>query len=234
MYNVTKKQAMSIDLDLLLKDKLIEAFNAEKKKQGDRLPTTQIELEEFFGDGRQILKFFKSKLAKWYSKKNQKLEAIELPLNAEIKPNVHFIGYVDIVLRNLYDNSIIIIDLKTSTRGWNKYQKADKIKTSQILLYKKIYSDKYGVPMDKIKVEFQILKRKINEDYEFPIPRISSFVPANGKPSINKAWNGFMNFIESVFDEDGKHILDGNYFTNKGKPCDWCEFKQRGLCSAWN
>lgn len=234
MYNVTKKQAMSIDLDLLLKDKLIEAFTKEKKKQGDRLPTTQKELEEFFGDGRQILKFFKSKLAKWYSKKNQKLEAIELPLNAEIKPNVHFIGYVDIVLRNTYDNSIVIIDLKTSTRGWNKYQKADKIKTSQILLYKKIYSDKYGVPMDKIKVEFQILKRKINEDYEFPIPRISSFVPANGKPSINKAWGGFMNFIESVFDEDGKHILDGNYFTNKGKPCDWCEFKQRGLCSAWN
>ena len=234
MYNVTKKQAMSIDLDLLLKDKLIEAFNTEKKKQGDRLPTTQKELEEFFGDGRQILKFFKSKLAKWYSKKNQKLEAIELMLNSEIKPNVHFIGYVDIVLRDTYDNSIIIIDLKTSTRGWNKYQKADKIKTSQILLYKKIYSDKYGVPMDKIKVEFQILKRKINEDYEFPIPRISSFVPANGKPSINKAWGGFMNFIESVFDKDGKHILDGNYFTNKGKPCDWCEFKQRGLCSAWS
>ena len=234
MYNVTKKQAMSIDLDLLLKDKLIEAFNAEKKKQGDRLPTPKIELAEFFGDGRQILKFFKSKLAKWYSKKNQKLEAIELPLNAEIKPNVHFIGYVDVVLRNTYDNSIIIIDLKTSTRGWNKYQKADKIKTSQILLYKKIYSDKYGVPMDKIKVEFQILKRKINEDYEFPIPRISSFVPANGKPSINKAWNGFMNFIESVFDENGKHILECNYFTNKGKPCDWCEFKERGLCSAWN
>ena len=186
MYNVTKKQAMSIDLDLLLKDKLIEAFNAEKKKQGDRLPTTQIELEEFFGDGRQILKFFKSKLAKWYSKKNQKLEAIELPLNAEIKPNVHFIGYVDVVLRNTYDNSIIIIDLKTSTRGWNKYQKADKIKTSQILLYKKIYSDKYGVPMDKIKVEFQILKRKINEDYEFPNPRISTFEPTKVKPSINE------------------------------------------------
>ena len=56
MYNVTKKQAMEIDLDLLLKDKLVEEFKKEKKK-GDRLPCTQIELEEFFGDGRQILKF---------------------------------------------------------------------------------------------------------------------------------------------------------------------------------
>ena len=55
----------------------------------------------------------------------------------------------------------------------------------------------------------------------------------NGKPSINKAWNGFMNFIETVFDEDGKY-RDIDYFTNKGKPCDWCEFKQRGICSAWS
>ena len=40
--------------------------------------------------------------------------------------------------------------------------------------------------MDKIRVEFQILKRKINEDWDFPIPRISTHVPVNGKPSINK------------------------------------------------
>jgi hypothetical protein len=233
MYNVTKKQAMEIDLDLLLKDKLVEEFKKEKEKQGDRLPCTQIELEEFFGDGRQILKFFKSKLAKWYSKKGYKLEAIELPLHAEIKPNVNFIGFIDVVLRNLHDNSITIIDLKTSTRGWNKYQKRDQIKNSQILIYKKIYAEKYGLPLDKVHVEFQILKRKINEDWDFPIPRISTHIPANGKPSINKAWNGFINFIETVFDEDGKY-RDIDYFTNKGKPCDWCEFKQRGLCSAWS
>ena len=93
--------------------------------------------------------------------------------------------------------------------------------------------EKYGLPLDKVHVEFQILKRKIKEDWDFPIPRISTHIPANGKPSINKAWNGFMNFIETVFDEDGKY-RDIDYFTNKGKPCDWCEFKQRGLCSAWS
>ena len=41
-----------------------------------------------------------------------------------------------------------------------------------------------------------------------------------------------MNFIETVFNDDGKHNLEVDYFTNKGKPCDWCEFKQRGLCST--
>ena len=104
----------------------------------------------------------------------------------------------------------------------------------KILLYKKIYSEKYGLPLDKVHVEFQILKRKLWEGADFPIPRISTHIPANGKPSINKAWRGFMNFIETVFNDDGKHNLQVDYFTNKGKPCDWCEFKQRGLCPAWN
>ena len=35
MYNVTKKQAMEIDLDILLKDKLVEEFKKEKAKQGE-------------------------------------------------------------------------------------------------------------------------------------------------------------------------------------------------------
>ena len=118
--------------------------------------------------------------------------------------------------------------------GWNKWMKADKNKTDQLLLYKQFYSKQFNHPLDRIEVEYFIVKRKLYENLDFPQKRVQKFVPANGKPSINKAWGGFMNFIESVFDKDGKHILDGNYFTNKGKPCDWCEFKQRGLCSAWN
>ena len=66
---------MEIDLDLLLKDKLVEEFKKEKEKQGDRLPCTQVELEEFFGDGRQILKFFKSKLNQMVFKKRTKVRS---------------------------------------------------------------------------------------------------------------------------------------------------------------
>ena len=55
-----------------------------------------------------------------------------------------------------------------------------------MLLYKKFYSEKYEIPLDKIKVEYQILKRKISENFEYPIPRISKFVP-NGKP-LKKTW----------------------------------------------
>ena len=234
MYNATKSSAMNMDLETMLKDRLIENFNKEKQKLEEGVnPCTKEELEEFFGDGRKILRYFKGKLPKYLSKKGWKLEAIEMPLNAEIKPGIHFIGFIDIVLRDTSDNSITIIDLKTSTRGWSKYQKSDAVKNSQLLLYKKFYSEKFGLSEDKINVEFHILKRKVDENAEFPSPRISRHVPSNGKPSINKAWKGFMEFVDTVFDADGKYRTDIEYEAKKSSACSWCEFKERGLCPVW-
>ena len=232
MYSVTKKQAMELDLEMMLKDKLVEHFTQEKEKLTEGTPCTREELEEFFGDGRQILQFFKKKLDTLYTKSGFELVAIEMPLNAQIKEGVHFIGFIDIVLKDVSSGEVIIVDLKTSTSGWNKYQKADKVKTSQMLLYKKFYSEKYDIPLDKIKVEYQILKRKLIENSEYNIPRISKFIPPHGKPSVNLAWKGFMEFVDSVYD-DGGLIRTNDFPTNKGKACNWCEFKTRKLCPIW-
>ena len=60
---------------------------------------------------------------------------IEQRLNSEIKLSIHFIGFIDVLLKDKTTQDYII-DLKTSTRGWNKYQKNDKVKTSQILCIK--------------------------------------------------------------------------------------------------
>lgn len=234
MYNDTKTSALQMDLEILLKDELIQNFNKEKSILPEgKYPCTKEELEEFFGDGRKILSYFKNKLPAFFSKKGYKLVAIEMPLNREIKNGVQFVGFIDIVLQDTSDGRIIIIDLKTSTRGWGKYQKSDPVKNSQILLYKKFYAEKYKISEDKVSVEFHILKRKIDETTEYTIPRISRHVPANGKPSINKAWAGFMEFVNTVFDENGERRTDIEYPTNKSKSCDWCEFRERGLCVAW-
>jgi hypothetical protein len=232
MYGVSKKQALTLDLEAMLKDKLVEHFTTEKEKMSEGTPCTKEELEEFFGDGRHIIHYFKTKLDKLYTKSGFELVAIEMALNAEVKPGVNFVGFIDIVLKDISSGEIIIIDLKTSTRGWSQYQKNDKVKTSQMLLYKKFYSEKYDVPLDKIKVEYQILKRKISENSEFPIPRISKFIPPHGKPSVNNAWKGFMEFVDTVYD-DGGLIRTDDFPTNKGKACDWCEFKTRKLCPIW-
>ena len=232
MYNVTKKQALQLNLEQMLQDKLVEHFKKEKEKMGEDDPCSKEELQEFYQDGVLILEYFRNKLDKLYSKTGFRLVAIEQVLNAEIKPGVNFIGFIDILLEDLSTNEYIIIDLKTSTKGWSQYQKSDKTKISQMLLYKKFYSDKYGIPLDKIKVEYQILKRKIFEGADFPIPRISKFVPANGKPSVNRAWTDFKNFVDSVYGDNGE-VIQTEFPTNKGKPCDWCEFKTRKLCPIW-
>ena len=232
MYNVTKKQALQLNLEQLLQDKLVEHFKKEKEKMGEDDPCTKEELQEFYEDGVKILEYFTNKLDKLYSKTGFELVAIEQRLNAEVKPGVNFIGFIDVLLKDKTTGDYIIIDLKTSTRGWSKYQKSDKVKISQMLLYKKFYSDKFDIPLDKIKVEYQILKRKLFEGADFPIPRISKFVPANGKPSVNKAWNGFLGFVNSVYGDEGQ-VIQEVFPPNKGKQCDWCEFRTRNLCSAW-
>jgi hypothetical protein len=47
---------------------------------------------------------------------------------------------------------------------------------------------------------------------------------------VNKAWKGFTDFVESVFDKDGNYKTEIEYPKNATKLCEWCEFFHRGLC----
>jgi hypothetical protein len=234
MYGVSKKQAEEIDTDKLLLDWMRKEYIKETEKLSSGTICTQLELEEFYGDGRRILEWFKKKLDKFYTKTGFELVGIEIPLNAPIKEGVHLIGFIDIVMRDLSTGEIIIIDLKTSTMGWNKYQKADKLKNAQIIIYKKYYSELFNVPLDKIKVEYQIMRRKMPEEAPFPIPYVSKHIPASGKPTVNKVYGEFMEFVNSVFDDEGK-FRDVPFPKNPGerkKNCKFCEFGARGLCDG--
>jgi hypothetical protein len=232
MYGVSKKQADEINKDKLLLENMRKAYTSEAEKMSEGTPCTQIQLEEFYGDGRRILQWLDKHMHKFYSKSGFDLVGIEIPLNATIKEGVHFIGFIDIVIRDLASNEIIIIDLKTSTMGWNQYQKADKMKNSQILLYKKYYSELFNIPLQKIKVEYQILRRKLPEDSAFPVPHVSKHIPAHGSPSVKKVYDEFMEFINTVFD-DGGGFKDIEFPKVPGaakKNCKFCEFGNRGIC----
>ena len=71
----------------------------------------------------------------------------------------------------------IIIDIKTSTRGWNDKAKKDKSKQHQLVLYKKFFAQQYNVPIDDIDIEFFIVKRKLYESQDFVIKRVQQFRP---------------------------------------------------------
>ena len=52
---------------------------------------------------------------------------------------MNFVGFIDLVMKDTRNGRFKVIDIKTSTKGWNKYVKQDKIKSDQILLYKKVF-----------------------------------------------------------------------------------------------
>ena len=63
MYAETAKKADEIDLNKMLRDKLIEQFKSAEEQDG-KPPCTKEELMEFFDDGVNIIDFFKKKRAK--------------------------------------------------------------------------------------------------------------------------------------------------------------------------
>ena len=151
---------------------------------------------------------------------------IEVPIYHPVEEGndkVMMLGYLDIVMRDKRDNKITIIDIKTSTMGWNKYQKADKTKTSQLVLYKKYFAEQYGYDVEKIDVKYMIVKRKLIEGAMFPQKRITEFSPASGKPTRNKLAREIKGFVESAFHGDGSFNLDRKYPAIAGKNNKHCK-----------
>lgn len=231
---ISKSQAdKMIDLNEYLKERMKDSYLKETGGEiGNTTICTKEEMVEFLEDGNVLLDWFQKpkNFNKFFSLKHDELVAIEQPINTKITENVNFMGFIDLVIRDTFNGRYRIIDFKTSTRGWSKYQKSDAVKNSQILLYKKFYAELLKISEDVIDVEFIILKRKVAVVEDMPTHRISKHIPANGKVSINKAWKGFTDFVESVFDNDGNYRTDVGFPKNATKLCEWCEFHHRGLC----
>lgn len=195
------------------------------------------ELAEFYEDGEAILDYFKKKRGKYFSKRNTYLIGIEFPLFLsphEDYPNVKFKGFIDLIFYNENTDTLQILDIKTSTRGWKDKDKKDDTKTSQILLYKEYFSRLFNWDVDKIEVEFFIVKRKIWEESEFTIPRIQEFIPASGKIKRSKSITEFRSFIEDCFTKEGKP-LNKEFLKQVGPLCNWCPFNNdSSLCNKIN
>ena len=189
-------------------------------------------LVEFYQDGAAILNHVQQKYGKdIFQLEGFELLGVEIPLEVKLNDGVDFIGYIDVVMRNPYTNEIEILDLKTSTRGWNDYQKKDESKLSQLLLYKQFYSEKFGVPQDKINVHFIILKRKINENSDWEQRRVVKFSPACGKISVSKTVKNFNVFVNECFTTDGDYKIDHIKATPSKSACKYCYFATRpDLC----
>ena len=232
MYNDTVKMADALPLKKMLLHRMKTNYNQIMERNGGEVFCEQSDMEEFYSHGLIILEWFKKNRGKYFSKKGYELVGIEVPINYNLPNDIKFIGYMDVVLYNKVSGRYKIIDIKTSTMGWNKWMKADKNKTDQLLLYKQFNGAQHDIPLDKIDVEYFIVKRKLYEGLDFPQRRVQTFSPASGKPSVNKVITNLNQFIGESF-INGEYNTDHTYIkTPSKKNCRWCEFNQTEHCDA--
>lgn len=220
LYKESVSAADSLDVKKLFLDKFTE--EAKKVKNLD-----EQEFTDFTFDGHDIIDTFlkSANRIKHFPSDQYELIGIEIPLEISIKNNVEFVGFIDLVLKEKNKENYRIIDFKTSSSGWNKYQKEDESKYAQLHLYKSVYSKKFNVPLNNIDVEFFIVKRKLFEAATFPQSRIQIFKPASGTPVIKESINNFIQFLDHGFKSDGSYNVDNSYPKIPGdrkKNCKYC------------
>ncbi len=235
IYEESGAKADEIDLEAMFQEKFSNLYRKDYEANNKQHYSSPTEMGEFFEDAIEILKFVKKKRGEYFSKRGWYLVGCEVPL--VILPNkayrnVIYKGFLDLVLYHEDTNTFYIYDIKTSTRGWSDREKKNEVKVSQLILYKEFFAQQFNIPVDSIKVEYFIVKRKLYEESEFVQKRVQQFVPASGKIKLTKARTLLNKFIEECFNPDGSYkTVEHN--PNPGKQCEWCPFsKNKDLCPS--
>ena len=231
-----------IDLNEDFQEKFINEYQKQYRANNNQHFSSAEEMREFYEDGIAILSWFKKKRSRYFSKKRWFLVGCEIPVIVapnKMLNNILYTGYLDIVLYNEDSDTFKIIDIKTSTKGWNKFDKKNEDKHFQLILYKKFFSEQYGIPLDNIDIEFFIVKRKVLswDDDKIMSPhqayRVQTFSPPSGKVKLNRAKTAVMDFINSCFNSSG-NIKDIDYPKSPSKwNCTFCPYgDDKELCGA--
>lgn len=240
LFNETVKKADALDFDSLLLQEMKRTYSEEAEKYNQQFSTKE-QLTEFYIDGLETLKYIRKKRTMYFDRQKYELVGTELPLLVspiDSKSNVVLMGFLDCIFKEKKGNKFKILDFKTSTKGWNKWDKDDQTKIDQLLLYKLYFSKQYNVPIENIDVEFIILKRKIDPDSMFPQRRVQVFKPSQGSISYKRTLKTFESFINFCFLPDGNYNSLASYEARCGKNnfnCRFCEFDNRtDLCPKEN
>jgi hypothetical protein len=236
IYEVSGAAADRIDLEEYFEERFRETYLKDYKANKNVHFSNSFEMREFYEDGLAILNFVKKKRGGYFGRKGWHLIGCEVPILLNPHPeykNILYKGYLDVVLYNETYNEFTILDIKTSKKGWDDATKKDETKQLQLILYKKFFSQQFGIPEENINIKFFIVKRKVWEESPYPISRIQEFTPASGKVKMNKATNTINSFIEEVFNHDGSH-KEKSFEPNASKwNCTFCPFKDRkDLCQV--
>lgn len=209
---------------LNLKNFFIDTFINEVSE--NKINATQAEIEEFVKDGIDLINEFMQASVRLQHFPTDKYEflGVEDELAMPLLNNTQYTGYIDLVLKEKSTGRIKIFDFKTSRMAWTNAQMEDQAKTSQLILYKALYSKKHNVPISQIDVEFFILKRKLYENTKFRQSRIQIFKPDSTQKEVTRVVNHFNQFITECFNPDGSYNESVHYPKIPGKNKSNCKY----------
>jgi hypothetical protein len=235
MYNKSIKAADEFPIYEDFQERFMKMYGDYKEQIGDNFATKK-ELMEFVNDGLNIIEFFLQRRQMYFSKRGTKLLGVEMPILTPPHgehPNIMLYGKLDLVFYDEDLQKVSIWDIKTSTKGWTKWDKENKIKTAQMVLYKRYFAEQYNIPVDSIDCKYFIVKRKIPKDPKYPAmaSRIQTFEPSSGKVTMNRVTKQLHAFIEDCFEND--MYKQKEYTKNPSdKNCRWCPFNDKpDLCN---
>jgi hypothetical protein len=221
MYDKSGAEADRLDMHQIFEECFQKAYQKDFDKNKEQHFSDATEMGEYFDDGLAIIEYFKKHRNEYFTTRKCRLLGIELPLLQKLQNNLYLKAYLDVVLYDEDLDKVYIIDFKTSRSSWNESQKKDELKSNQLLLYKKYFSEQYNFDINKIEIKFVILKRKIWEQSEYPQSRIQIHIPASGKIKMKKCIDSFQEFLNHCFNNDGTYKLD-NIFTKNTSNCKYC------------
>ena len=170
MYNKSIKAADEFAIYEDFQERFMKMYGDYKEQIGDNFATKK-ELLEFVNDGLNIIDFFLQRRQMHFSKRGTKLLGVEMPILTPPHgehPNIMLYGKLDLVFYDEDLQKVSIWDIKTSTKGWTKWDKENKIKTAQMVLYKRYFAEQYNIPVESIDCKYFIVKRKIPKDPKYP------------------------------------------------------------------
>ena len=230
MYNKSIKAADEFPIYEDFQERFMKMYSDYKEQIGDNFATKK-DLIEFVNDGLNIIEFFLQRRQMHFSKRGTRLLGVEMPILTpphEEHPNIMLYGKLDLVFYDEDLQKVSIWDIKTSTKGWTKWDKENKIKTAQMVLYKRYFAEQYNIPVESIDCKYFIVKRKIPKEPKYPAmaSRIQTFEPSSGKTTMNRVTKQLHAFIEDCFEND--MYKQKEYTKNPSdKNCRWCPFKDK-------
>jgi hypothetical protein len=208
LYHDKVKTANELNINQILYDNMIKSYKSGKAINGHEHFSSAEQLQEFWLDGKHILEFIKKKRAAYFSTKTAKLAGIETLLYHQIRPGVMFKGLVDLIFYHPNTDRWTVMDIKTSTRGWNDSYKKNPNLTAQVILYREFFAKQFNIDSSKIDVEFFIVKRRVPAEAEFASQqrRVQEFTPSSGPRKTKQVIESMNKFINDVLDKDNNYI----------------------------